>query len=352
MYAQQFRTSTQRIFAALILAATILVLGAGNSASENSTSDPRNQKLDIHMNPNLIVGADACAKCHAGEVQSWKQTPHYETFYTLHRRQEAQQIADRLGIASFKTDSKCTQCHYTLQAHDRSLDAVAGVSCESCHGAAKNWVSIHNDYGGPNLKRSEEAAEHRVQRLRDSISQGMRNPINVYLLAQSCYRCHTVPDEALVNVGGHKAGSLDFEIVAWSQGKVRHNFVRSDGKANDPSSPERLRQMFVAGMIADLEFSLRATARATEKATFGVTSAQRAKRGADRLKAAQELLKQPLIDEILTEFANAKLKINNREVLENAAQKIHQLGVRFAATVDGKDLAAIERFIPKPDRWK
>ena len=60
----------------------------------------------------------------------------------------------------------------------------------------------------------------------------MRNPVNVYLLAQSCYRCHTVPDERLVNVGGHHAGSLDFELVSWSQGTVRHNFVRTDGKVN------------------------------------------------------------------------------------------------------------------------
>ena len=101
----------------------------------------------------------------------------------------------------------------------------------------------------------------------------MRNPINVYMLAQSCYRCHTVPDERLVNVGGHNVGSMDFEIVAWSQGTVRHNFLRSDGQSNEPSSPERLRQMFVAGMIADLEFSVRATAAATEKATFGVNAA-------------------------------------------------------------------------------
>jgi hypothetical protein len=91
--------------------------------------------------------------------------------------------------------------------------------------------------------REQETPQHRSAAIcatRSAVE--MRNPINVYLLAQSCYRCHTVPDEELVNVGGHKAGSLDFEIVAWSQGLVRHNFVRSNGQTNDPSPPDRLRQ--------------------------------------------------------------------------------------------------------------
>jgi hypothetical protein len=180
----------------------------------------------------------------------------------------------------------------------------------------------------------------------------MRNPINVYMVAQSCYRCHTVPDEQLVNVGGHKAGSLDFEIVAWSQGSIRHNFVRTDGQTNDPSDPNRLRLMFVSGMIADLEFSLRATAAATEKAEFGITSAKRAARAAKRIAAAQTKLNQPLLDDVLAVYKSVTLKLNNRSQLLEAADSITALGIRFAATVNGADLVAIEPFIPQPDRWK
>lgn len=180
----------------------------------------------------------------------------------------------------------------------------------------------------------------------------MRNPVNVYLVAQSCYRCHTVPDERLVNVGGHKAGSMDFEFVAWSQGTLRHNFVRTDGKVNEPSSKDRQRQMFMAGMIADLEFSLRATAAATEKADFGVNSAKRSARAAKRLAAAQGKLNQPLLDDILAVFQSVELKLNNRQQLTDAADMINTLGIRFAATVSGADLAAIESFIPPPENWK
>jgi hypothetical protein len=350
----------------LLLCVALLFVPVAPPKAHSQSTDPRDNELNIHLNPHEVIGYQNCEKCHASEVATWKQTPHYGTFLTLHRKPEAKQIADKLGIASFKQDSACIQCHYTMQAgangpqagangpqagHE-GLEAISGISCESCHGAAKNWVALHNDYGGAGVTREAETAEHRMSRLRASIAGGMRNPINVYMVAQSCYRCHTVPDERLVNVGGHKAGSLDFEIVAWSQGMVRHNFVRTNGASNDPSSPERLRQMFVAGMIADLEFSLRATAAATEKANFGITSAQRASRAAKRLAAAQGKLNQPLLADILAVFQSVQLKLNNREQLTEAADSIAALGVRFAATVPGSQLEAMDKFIPGQDRWK
>ena len=320
--------------------------------SIDSSNDPRNSSWDIHVDPNKVTGAESCEKCHAAELQTWKQTPHFETFLTLHRKKDAQEIASKLGISSFKNDSNCIQCHYTMQHQGSTVEAVAGVSCESCHGPAKDWINVHNNYGGAGVTRDTETPEHRRQRLSESIAAGMRNPINVYLVAQSCYRCHTVPDEKLVNIGGHSAGSLDFELVSWSQGMVRHNFVRTDGKQNIESSPERLRLMFVAGMIADLEFSLRATASATEKSTFGLTAAKRASRSAERLKSAQSKLQQPVLDEILQAYSGVALKLNNRDPINEVAEQVHRLGLKFAATVRGEDLVAIEAFIPPKNKWK
>ncbi len=333
-------------------ACSVLAVCMG-TISTGQSQDPRDaSELQIHLDPHQVLGFDSCNKCHASEVRVWKQTPHYETFLTLHRNPEAKKIADRLGIASFKNDSECIKCHYTMQSNQGRLEAISGISCESCHGAARNWVDVHNDYGGPGVTRQAETPEHRYQRLGQSIAGGMRNPINVYLVAQSCYRCHTVPNERLVNVGGHVAGSMDFEIVSWSQGTIRHNFVRTDGATNDPSTAERLRLMFVAGMIADLEFSLRATAAATEKAEFGVNSAQRAARAAKRLAAAQKKLQQPLLDNIIAVFNSVQLRLDNQAELMEAADNINQLGIRFAATVPGAELSAIEPFIPSPDRWR
>jgi hypothetical protein len=337
---------------ALLSVSALALSVALGTAPNDQPADPRNVDLPLHLNPHEVLGVESCEKCHAAEISVWKRTPHHETFLTLHRKPEAQQIAQKLGISSFKTDSACIKCHYTMQATHTAVDAVAGISCESCHGAAKNWVALHNDYGGAGMTKAAESPEHRLARLRGSIAAGMRNPINVYMVAQSCYRCHTVPDERLVNVGGHKAGSLDFELVSWSQGMVRHNFLRTNGQTNDPSSPERLRQMFVAGMIADLEFSLRATAAATEKATFGVSSAGRAARAAKRLSAANSKLNQPLLGEVLAVYQSVELKLNNAHQLTEAADSIAALGIRFAATVPGSQLEAIEPFIPSQDRWK
>jgi len=167
------------------------------------------------LDPNLVLGNQACVKCHAPEIQVWKQTPHARTFDELHRRPEAKTIAAKLGIKSIKHEGRCVACHYTPQAQPGSdPHVISGISCESCHGGAKDWVELHRDYGGDGVTRETEPSVHRAARIAKSVAAGMRNPENVYLVAQSCLRCHTTGDEELVNVGGHSTGSLDFEFVS------------------------------------------------------------------------------------------------------------------------------------------
>jgi len=306
-------------------------------------------------NPHLVMGTQTCVKCHASEIEVWKKTPHSKTFDELHRRPEARQIAAKLGVQSIKYDGRCVSCHYTQQADPaagHAVSAIEGVSCESCHGAARNWLDVHHDYGGENVTRAMESPQHRRQRIEQSVALGMRNPANLYLMAQSCYRCHTVGDEELVNVGGHNAGSLDFEIVSWSQGMVRHNFVRSDGQSNQFSSRERLRVMFVAGLIADLESSLRAVAKATQKDTFGITVAKRADRAAKRLQSAQGKVNHARLAAMLDVYASIKLRLGNEAQLTAAADRIAELGFRFASETNGSDLVAIDPYVPAPTKWK
>lgn len=302
--------------------------------------------------PHLVMSADACVKCHAAEVAAWRKTPHSRTFEELHRRPEAKQIADRLGIRSVKHEDRCVACHYTQQSVAGRIEPISGVSCESCHGAAKNWIDGHHDYGGPGLTRADESPAHRDARIAAAVLAGMRNPHNVYQMAQSCYRCHTVQDESLVNVGGHHPGSMDFEMVSWSQGMVRHNFVGSSGAANELSSPERLRVIFVAGMIADLEASLRAVALATENNTYGVNAAKRAARAAARLQSIAAKIDSDLVDQVIARFAGVQLRLGNPSPLVAAADEIAALGYRFAEQSDGANLQPLDPFIPSPDRWK
>ncbi|MCM2369549.1 cytochrome c family protein [Aporhodopirellula aestuarii] len=306
------------------------------------------------VDPHLVIGSETCVKCHENEVKVWRGTPHHRTFDELHRRPEAKEIAAKLGIRSIKHDGRCVNCHYTQQADaaNGNVHAIEGVSCESCHGAAARYLDVHHDYGGEHVTRAMESPQHRSERLRLSIELGMRNSVNVYLVAQSCLRCHTTADEELVNVGGHSAGSLEFEFVSWSQGTIRHNFVRTDGRQNDPSSLGRLRLMFVSGMIAELEAGLRATSVATQKAKYGITAAQRTDRAAKRLESVAQKVSSPIIEEIVAIYGGVKLKLNNEAQLIHAADVIATLGYRFASETDPAGLAALDAYIPPSDRWK
>ena len=333
----------------LTFASTVTSVAA--TSSQTGANDPH---AASPADPRLVLGSETCVKCHAGEVKSQLTTPHVRTFDELHRRPEAAAIAAKLGLQSIKHEGRCVACHYTQQAEPATgnVHAIAGVSCESCHGGARNWLELHHDYGGEGITRLTESPQHRHQRLQRSIDAGMRNPANVFLVAQSCYRCHTTADEQLVNVGGHSVGSLEFEFVAWSQGTQRHNFARTDGMSNQVSSPERLRVMFVAGMMAELEATLRATAAATEKAKYGVNAAQRAARAAARLKSVSQKVAIPEVTEAVRVFETVTLKLNNHAELTSAADAIARLGNDFARIHDGRALSALDPFIPEPARWK
>ncbi|MFK8112447.1 MAG: cytochrome c family protein [Rubripirellula sp.] len=322
-------------------------------AATSSTVSPSDGGHASIADPQSVLGNETCVKCHASEIQVWKQTPHSKTFEELHRRPEAKKIAAKLGLNSIKSEGRCVACHYTQKAEaGANPHVIAGVSCESCHGAAKNWLDLHHDYGGEGITRLTETPEHRVARISKSVAAGMRNPSNVYSVAQSCLRCHTTADEELVNVGGHTPGSLEFEFVSWSQGMVRHNFVRTDGKANEASSPERVRVMFVAGMVAELEASMRATAKATQKATYGVTAAKRAARAGARIKSVAQKVDSPTLDKIVRVFESVTLKLNNADQLSTAADQVATLGYEFASSTDGSTLGALDSFVPKSDRFK
>jgi hypothetical protein len=300
--------------------------------------------------PTKILGADSCTKCHEKEMLQWQATPHFATFDTLHRKPEAKAIADRLGLGSIKRNDVCMTCHYTQQQVGERVRVVSGVSCESCHGAAKDWIALHNDYGGPSITRETETPEHREQRIAASVKAGMNNPANVYLIARQCLTCHTTPNEQLVNVGGHAAGSPEFELVSWSQGMVRHNFL--NGTTNAMATPAELRVMFVVGVMADLEASLRATASATAKAPFGIASSQRAARLKQKLYDISEIINNPHVDGALQAALAVPLQLNQQAQLSAAADAVGKAAFNFASEVDGNTLAAIDPLMPPPAQYK
>lgn len=310
------------------------------------------QAQGVQCDPNKVMTAAKCANCHNGEIAVWKQTPHFQTYEQLSRDPRAKEICSKLGLKSVKRSNVCIDCHFTTQTDGEKAKPVSGISCESCHGASRDWLTVHSDYGGPTATKESETPQHATERLQSSLELGMRNTRDLYLIASSCFSCHTVPNESLVNVGGHTAGTLDFELVSWSQGTIRHNFQRSGGTENAFASKERLRMMYVIGLMADLEYSTRATGKATAKSTFGMTVAKRAADVAVKLFNVQKSINDPHVQMALDAFADADLKINNETQLDEIANQIQKAGRLFAAQNAGSNLEAIDRFLPTPTQYK
>lgn len=296
------------------------------------------------IDPAKVVGSQKCGECHKFEVEAWKTTPHFATFDSMHKSPEGQKIATAMGIKRVKSESLCLTCHYTVQKKGGEPEPISGVSCESCHGAAQDWVNVHND---KKLSRDERRSK--------SEAAGMIRPDDLYSVAANCYQCHLVPNEKLVNTGGHAAGSKDFELVSWSQGMVRHNFLQEDGtegKVNKEDDANRKRMMFATGAILDLEYSLRGVASATEKATYGITMAQRANTMRKKLEAIQKLAPTDEMAEIIKVANAATLKLNNKAPLEETADKVAELGKKFSKDVAGDKLAGLDSVLPKPEQYR
>ena len=304
------------------------------------------------MDPIKVLGYESCAKCHENEVNVWRRSRHHQTFRELHREPEAKQIAERMGLRSIKRGDVCINCHYTQQVKSGKVRAVSGISCESCHGPARDWIKLHNDYGDEHITKEQESLQHHEERLQLSVVAGMNNPINPYLIARNCLNCHTTPHEELVNIGGHSAGSKDFDFVAWSQGSVRHNFLRGGSASNTSSSSDRLQLMYVVGLMTDLEYSLRATAKATELDTYGFTVAARAHNLRIKLAELQLQLQNQYLQPAVDAALSVKLKTENADNLIVAADQVGAAAYTFAENVDGSTLGVVQHMMPAPDSYK
>jgi hypothetical protein len=289
--------------------------------------------LRAAADPAKVVGPEACGNCHKAEFSAWQQTHHFKTFEDLHRRPTASAIADKMGVKRIKSDGTCVACHYT-QKGSADSQPIAGVSCESCHSAGQDWIKVHNEKGS--LAKAE--------------ALGFISPDNIYALASNCFQCHTMPNEKLVNVGGHAAGS-PLELVSWSQGEVRHHFLK-DQKKNPEATQERKRMLYVVGRVVDLEYSLRALAKATEKANFAVSMAKRVAAAKGEMKKIAAVVPKPEIQAIVTAADGVALKLNNEANVMAAVDKISAAGKTISSTYKGEDLAAVDPLIPPASQSK
>ncbi|MEX2214697.1 MAG: multiheme c-type cytochrome [Phycisphaeraceae bacterium] len=309
----------------------------------------------ISIDHTKVIGNDEkggnCGACHQKEVAAWKETPH---FRSLDKLKDGKAIADKLGLGrSYRKTGFCVECHSTAKGADpQDLETVSGVSCESCHGPAADWLKLHNDYGTGSTKDTE-TAEHKKTRHAAADKAGMIRKDRVYLIAKNCFSCHLVPNEQLVNQGGHKTSS-DFELVAWSHGEVRHNYFNSDTNKN--TSAERKRVLYVVGRVVDLEMSIAGATKITEKGHYRSAILNRIRNATTNIDAILAAAKDnvPEIKAVLDEVPrrdDGSLALS-AEMLTELPKKLGAAAQKFVENNDGSKLGAIDPLLPKPDEYK
>lgn len=315
------------------------------------------------QDPTKVVGPEKCKDCHKAAYAAWMASTHGKTFREFRHPKKADSILAAMGERSARRGI-CADCHYTQQARagSRHARAIAGVSCESCHTGAKDWIDVHNDFGklanGKKATAATETPAHRQARLAQTAKLGMIRPDQPFLLATNCLHCHTVPNEKLVNTGLHTAGS-DFELVAWLNGEVRHDFQKSNDKVNraaardyDPQQHHRV--LYVVGRIAQLEQALRALGKATGPGRFATAMTKRVNDAVSELKAIEAKAPGTAagLGPIVAAATAAPLKPNQSAALDKAADTIHSKGAAYAASLDGSKLAGIDPLLPAPSAYK
>ncbi|HIJ83827.1 MAG TPA: hypothetical protein HPQ00_06425, partial [Magnetococcales bacterium] len=135
-----------------------------------------------YPDPGKFSGPDACGnECHKEEVAIWKETRHALTFNEMETSDKGKEIAGKMGVKRPKTDDACAFCHFTRMMVDGKAQVMAGPTCESCHGAGRDWIKTHGDYGGKDVKKADETPAHKAQRLEQSLKDGLIPPKDLYL---------------------------------------------------------------------------------------------------------------------------------------------------------------------------
>ena len=319
--------------------------------SGDRSSDAFRASLE-HAAARTVLPA-RCRECHAAEFDVWRATRHAAGFDTLHRTERANEIAGKLGLRLIRRGTgaatpACLGCHYTPVVRRGRLRAGGGVTCESCHGPARDWIAVHSSYGVPEADFQQaarmETQAHRKRRIADSTAAGMLRSAQTYELAATCFGCHTVPNEEIVNRGGHSTGSADFELVAWS-GRIRHNFLESyktgDGRTNAERSRASKRVLYVVGRALAAEFALRGVAAASGNDLYFLAMRDRVGAALDELLEIDDRVAIPEVRTVIRIVEAATLAPGD-PLLPAAADAVGTASKALAAVADGDTLAVLD----------
>jgi hypothetical protein len=202
------------------------------------------------------TGPGSCASpsCHGGvqvrtetsvqqnEYSTWVvQDKHAHAFAVL-TNPVATRMAHILKIDKADAAPKCLACH-ALSVPEaeraRTFDSTDGVSCESCHGPASNWLGSHTTKGWTHER---------------SVAAGMRDLRDPIRRSENCLACHLGNADKAVDHEMIAAGHPDlyFELASFTAAMPRH------WKQEDPFSDVR---MLIVGQAVQFREQLRRVAR-------------------------------------------------------------------------------------------
>ena len=192
---------------------------------------------EMHGAAFKYVGPGSCSAvaCHGGimarsvtkvmqnEYSTWITADKHAQAYNSITGALGRQIAAILKIGPPDKAQRCLVCHalsVPASEHARDFDVADGVSCESCHGPASQWL-------GPHIQPTAQHAK--------MVSLGLYDNKNLAHRAEKCLTCHlgapgmTVDHELIA--AGHP--DLTFELDSFSAVEPPHWIEKGpDGHAS------------------------------------------------------------------------------------------------------------------------
>jgi len=100
-----------------------------------------------------FIGSQGCKACHNNpekgeQYAKWAASPHAHAYHSLTTEQSLKICQDK-GIKTPPQETpECLRCHVTGWNAKPALlgpkcDKTEGVGCESCHGPAAEWKTVH-----------------------------------------------------------------------------------------------------------------------------------------------------------------------------------------------------------------
>lgn len=216
--------------------------------------------------PPKYNGPGSCASpsCHGSvqvrtdtnvqqnEYSIWVVKDRHARAYAVLANDVAKRITRLMSLnADPQKEQRCLVCHSLSPPDDQRAktftDFSDGVSCESCHGPASNWLGKH----------TEKDWKHE-----QSVALGMKDLRDPAKRAENCLECHIGTQDRKVDHELIAAGHPDlvFEMAAYEAAMPKHWTEMPDKPNQTPDPWFEVRSMAV-GEAVELQSQLQRAAR-------------------------------------------------------------------------------------------